>query len=213
MSQYSDDEQRALLREWWQRNGKPLVVGGSLAVAIVFGWQGWQKHQANQGQQLSLVFQQLLEQSFEPSDDALPQVMQQLKQLESIKPQHAYTQYGRLAAARLAVEHQQLQEAAAQLNAVLEKPASATLKELATQRLARVLAAQDDAEQALSLLQGAALSEFQAARDELRGDLLVMLGREAEAREAYQQAQANSADNAAIGGLIMKLDDLSQKDA
>ena len=46
----TDDEQLAAFKDWWQRNGKPLVTGGLLALVIVFGWQAFQKYQGNQSQ-------------------------------------------------------------------------------------------------------------------------------------------------------------------
>ena len=57
----TDDEELAVIKEWWQRNGKPLLTGVALALVAVFGWQGWQKYQANQAQGASVVYQQLLE--------------------------------------------------------------------------------------------------------------------------------------------------------
>lgn len=48
----TEDEQLAELKDWWQRNGKPLVTGGLLALVIVFGWQAWHKYQGNQSQGL-----------------------------------------------------------------------------------------------------------------------------------------------------------------
>ena len=38
-----------------------LVTGGILALAVVFGWQAWQKYQTNQAQGASIVYQQLIE--------------------------------------------------------------------------------------------------------------------------------------------------------
>ena len=43
MSDHTEEEQIALIKEWWQRNGKPIMTGGVLALVIVFGWQAWQK--------------------------------------------------------------------------------------------------------------------------------------------------------------------------
>jgi predicted negative regulator of RcsB-dependent stress response len=124
-----------------------------------------------------------------------------------------YSQYGALLAAKLAVEAGKLDDAAAELQAVVDKPADATLGELARQRLARVLAAQDKAEEGLTLLDGEAPASYQASREELRGDLLKQLQRPAEAREAYQKARAVLADDAAQGTLQLKLDDLAEGDA
>ena len=112
-----------------------------------------------------------------------------------------------------ALETGKLDDAAAELKALLDKPADASIGELARQRLARVLAAQDKAEEGLKLLDGEADKAWQATREELRGDLLVQLGRTDEAHAAYEKAKATLADDAAVGSLQMKLDDLAKGDA
>ena len=68
MSDYTEEEQIAQIKEWWQRNGKPLLAGGALALVIVFGWNAWQKNQANQAQTASMLYQQLLEVTLVPSE-------------------------------------------------------------------------------------------------------------------------------------------------
>ena len=80
-------------------------------------------------------------------------------------------------------------EAASELRAIVDKPADKTLDELARQRLARVLAAQDKADEAIKLLDGKVDAAFVASREELRGDLLVQLGRNDEAHAAYSKAK------------------------
>jgi len=213
VSQYTEEEQIALIKDWWQRNGKPLMVGAVLALALVFGWQTWQKQQATQAQHLSTLYQQLLETAFNQSEADLAEVAKLAKSLEGLKPNHAYTQYAHLIVARLAVDEDRLDEAGAELRKVLDKPANNTLAELAQQRLARVLAAQDQAEQALKLLEGKGVAAYQSARDELRGDILLQLGREQEARAAYEQAKETLSENAPSSVLTLKLDNLAQKDA
>ena len=56
--------------------------------------------------------------------------------------------------------------------------------EIARQRLAQVLGAQNKADEALKLLEGDADKAFLATREELKGDLLVQLGRTDEASTA-----------------------------
>ena len=92
-------------------------------------------------------------------------------------------------------------------------PPWAALGEIARQRLAQVLAAQNKAEDALKLLDGDADKAFLATREELKGDLLVQLGRTDDANKAYQKAKAALSDEAAVGGLQIKLDDLAKGDA
>lgn len=214
MSDNTEEEQIALIKEWWQRNGKPLLVGGALALVIVFGWQAWQKHQVTQAQTASAIYQQLMEAALVPSEQVDAQkVAQLLTQLKAVNNDNAYAQYGRLLAVKVAVDNNQLDDAALALQEILDKPANDTLEELARQRLARVLLAQEQAEKALAILEGKALPAFQATRDELRGDTLVILKRPAEAKAAYLQAKQALAADAAAGSLLMKLDDLSEKDA
>jgi predicted negative regulator of RcsB-dependent stress response len=76
-----------------------------------------------------------------------------------------------------------------------------------------VLAAQNKTDEALKLLDGDADKAFLASREELKGDLLVQLGRADEAHAAYQKAKSALSEEAAVGGLQMKLDDLAKGDA
>ena len=125
----------------------------------------------------------------------------------------AYAQYGSLFVAKVAVDTGKLDDAAAELQLVLDNPADATIAELARQRLARVLAAQDKAEEGLALLLGDTNPAFAASREELKGDLLLLLGRPDEAFAAYQQAKESLAEDASQGTLQLKLDDLAKGDA
>ncbi|NLY12048.1 MAG: tetratricopeptide repeat protein [Gammaproteobacteria bacterium] len=214
MSDYTEEEQVALIKEWWQRNGKPLLAGGALALVIVFAWQTWQKHQTTQMHNSSVLYQQLLEAVLVPSAQVdQQQVAQLLTEIKKVNADNAYAQYARLLVAKVAVDNNQLADAALALNEVLAKPANDTLAELARQRLARVLLAQEQAEQALALLDAKVLPAFAATREELRGDALVILDRPAEAKAAYQQAKQALSPEAAAGNLLMKLDNLSDKDA
>jgi len=214
VSDYSEEEQIARIKEWWQRNGKPLLAGGALALVLVFGWQAWQKHQANQSATVSMLYQQLLEVALLPRDQVDSQrVAQLLTELKKIQANSAYTQYARLLAAKVAVDSNQLDDAVLELQGILDKPADETLEELARQRLARVFLAQKKAEKALKLLDTQVLPAYAATREELRGDALVALQRPADARAAYEKAQKSLASDAATGALLMKLDNLSEKDA
>ncbi|MGJ7517896.1 YfgM family protein [Pseudomonas baetica] len=210
----TEEEQLADLKEWWSRNGKPLVTGGLLALVIVFGWQAFQKYQNNQSQGASVLYQQLLETTLTP--DGKPdaaRVSDLAAKLNSEFGGSAYAQYGSLFVAKVAVDSGKLDDAANELKAIIAKPANPALGEIARQRLAQVLGAQNKADEALKLLEGDADKAFLATREELKGDLLVQLGRTDEAHAAYQKAKAALSDEAAVGGLQIKLDDLAKGDA
>ncbi|MGO4308506.1 tetratricopeptide repeat protein [Pseudomonas sp. KB_15] len=210
----TEDEHVAELKEWWSRNGKPLVTGGLLALVIVFGWQAFHKYQSNQSQGASILYQQLLETTLTP--DGKPdaaRVSDLAGKLNSEFGGSAYAQYGSLFVAKVAVDSGKLDDAASELKAIVGKPANPALGEIARQRLAQVLGAQNKADEALKLLEGDADKAFLATREELKGDLLVQLGRTDEASAAYQKAKAALSDEAAVGGLQIKLDDLAKGDA
>lgn len=210
----TDNDELAAVKDWWQRNGKPLVTGGLLALIVVFGWQAWHKYQNNQSQGASMLYQQLLETTLTPDGHAdAARVADIASKLKSEYGGSAYAQYGSLFVAKVAVDTGKLDDAVAELKAIIDKPASDTLGEVARQRLARVMGAQNKAEDALKLLQGDADKAFLASREELKGDLLVQLGRTDEAHAAYQKAKSALSEEAAVGGLQMKLDDLAKGDA
>ncbi|MBX8474631.1 tetratricopeptide repeat protein [Pseudomonas capsici] len=210
----TEDEELAVMKDWWQRNGKPLVTGGLLALVVVFGWYTWQNYNSKQSQGASMLYQQLLETSLTPSGEAdTARVAEIAGKLKSEFGGTAYAQFGSLFVAKVAVDAGKLDDAAAELKTVADKPANATLGEISRQRLARVLAAQNKADDALKLLAGDADKAFLASREELKGDLLVQLGRTDEAHAAYQKAKSALSEDAAVGGLQMKLDDLAKGDA
>ncbi|NWC09743.1 tetratricopeptide repeat protein [Pseudomonas agarici] len=210
----SEDDQLAELKDWWQRNGKPLLTGGLLALVVVFGWQAWHKYQGNQSQGASVLYQELLQSTLTPDGKPDPaRVADVAGKLNSQFAGSAYAQYGSLFVAKVAVDTGKLDDAASELQAVVDKPANATLGEVARQRLAQVMAAQNKVDDALKLLDGDPDKAFLASREELKGDLLVQLGRTDEAHAAYQKAKAALSDEAAVGGLQLKLDDLAKGDA
>ncbi|PHX43130.1 GTP-binding protein, partial [Pseudomonas sp. NZIPFR-PS5] len=149
----------------------------------------------------SALYQQLLETALTPSGQAdAGRVAEIAGKLKSEFGGTAYAQYGSLFVAKVAVDTGKLDDAANELKSVTDKPANATLGEIARQRLARVLAAQKKAEDALKLLDGQADPSFAASREELRGDLLVQLGRTDDAYAAYKKAKAALSEEAAVGG-------------
>ncbi|KAF1056896.1 MAG: hypothetical protein GAK44_00060 [Pseudomonas delhiensis] len=214
MTTRTEEEQLADMKDWWTRNGTPLLAGAALALIVVFGWQGWKKYQTNQAQSASILYQQLVEASLAPSGKPdTARVAELANKLTTDYSGTPYAQYGRLFVAKVAVDSGKLDDAASELKSVVDKPVDSTLGELARQRLARVLAAQGKAEDGLKLLDGDADKAYVATREEIRGDLLVQLKRTDDARSAYEKAKAALPDDAAAGALQVKLDDLAKGDA
>lgn len=104
MTSGTEEEQLAQIKDWWQRNGKPLVLGAVIALVLVFGWQFWQKHQINQAQSASVVYQQLLGAALESGEADAAEVSRLGNLLKKDFAGTHYAQYGSLFVAKVAVE-------------------------------------------------------------------------------------------------------------
>ena len=212
MSYQTEEEQIERIRDVWQRHGVPVLTGVVLALAGVLGWNAWTNHQENKALNASVVYQNMLESVLQ--DDTETGRARGAELAEQLRNEYAGTEYARFAAlmqARLAVESGDFATAENLLREVVEEADDQALKEIATQRLARVLAQLDRAEEALDLFSGSVSGALLAGREEVRGDLLLSLGRVADARQAYQAALQATDDNRARPQLQLKLDDLAEE--
>ena len=215
MVDYSEEEQLERLRKWWDENGTSIVVAVLLSVAVLVGWRFWQNSSQQKAAAASEIYQQManaMEQSRAMADveGASEAVRSSAEQLVADYASTTYADYARLALAALAVSDESYAEAAEQLRAVMESPATNGLGWTARARLARVLLHTGDLDGAAQALNASWPESWQGQAFELRGDLARAKGNVDGAREAYQSAlEALKADGAGHRELVqMKLDDL-----
>ena len=135
------------------------------------------------------------------------------KQLLSDFADTPYAELAALGMAKVKVEEGDASAAMPHLRWILDNAGQEPVKHQARLRLARLLLADNQAQQALSLLQGVEYgSSYQAAYDALLGDVYLALGRDSEAREAYQRALSSTNGALAARDLLqMKLDNLGKQ--
>lgn len=208
----SEDEQLEQLKDWWRRSGKPLVAGCALALIGVLVWQYWQHRTLVQTQNASVLYQQLMNATLGAETPDKAEVARLGNLLKNDYANSQYAQYARLFLAKVAVDANRLDEASTELRILIETAQDTTVKEIARERLARIWIAQNEPQRALDLLSGTTDPAFVATREELRGDLLVQLGRLNEAKEAYQKAQAALPAEVSPVLLQMKLNDLAKSE-
>lgn len=197
MDQYrTEDEQVEALRRWWNDNGRSTAAAVILALAAGFGWQGWKGHQQGQLEAASDSYQAMLE-AMSAAQQSPEQGQLGISLAEQIKSEYSGSSYARFAAlhlARLAVENNDLGEAQAQLRWVLGKADKGSdTEQIARLRLARVLAASGDGEQALAILSQGEAGPYEASYAVARGDILLSGGSIEQARQAYTEALALAA--------------------
>ncbi|MEH6564131.1 MAG: tetratricopeptide repeat protein [Halopseudomonas sp.] len=213
MAYETEEEQVEKLKDMWRRHGAPLLTGVAIALAGVFGWNAWTNYQDTQARNASTLYQSMLESVLASDSEASRARAAELA--AQLREEYASTRYADFAAlmqARLAVEAKDFPVAEQSLREVIDGSQDSALQEVARQRLARVLAQQERAEEALELfsapIEGA---ELRASREEIRGDLLLSLNRDDEAREAYKTAQEALEDASTRPQLQLKLDDLAEE--
>ena len=188
------------------------MIGIVLAVVAVFGWQSWQTSQQVAGEEASEIYFSLLEAVTLNDVKQTSTVMHLAEQLQNDYGSLAYAQYGALLAAKQAVISADLESAEQQLRwAVDNADKSESLHKIALLRLARVIAAQGGEEnqsRALALIENVDAGTHKASFEEVKGDLYLSLGREADARNAYQVA-ADAAQAQPRPILNLKLNDLA----
>ena len=189
-----EEEQIESLKRFWQDYGTPILVGLVLAVAVFLGWSYWQKSRLSDATKAAQTFQEMLSavqrSQINPDDKAANTDVQRFG--KSLKDDHGKTPYAvsaGLLLARQAADRNDFKEAEKQLRWVLEQKPGEAERLLATTRLARVLAAQQQHDAALALLvKETKAGGFAPTVDELKGDIYQAQGKTAEARAAYEAA-------------------------
>ncbi|QOR40123.1 tetratricopeptide repeat protein [Billgrantia diversa] len=207
----TEEEQLEAIKRWWKENGTSLIAGVAIAIAGVVGWNAWQSYQDNQAQAASMRYQQVVNLvDSEETDEARGLIAE-------ITDDHGGTLYAdlaRLIDARLAVDEGELDKAREILDGVIASSKREYVQGLARLRLARLQVATNDAEAALDTLARDVPAALTAQQADVRGDALHALGRDDEARQAWQEALAVAEQrNQPIYGVQLKLDDLGAEEA
>ncbi len=188
----TEEEQIEAIKRWWDENGKSTIVAIVLAVAVSFGWRYWQDQQQAHKEAGSMVYAQLLELLSEPqlSADQQANVSELSSQLQNEHSGSGYAVLAGLASARVAMDNNDFDAAAAQLSSLQGTHLSKELAALVNVRLAKVLFSQQKYDEAIKTL-GGDMQKFTAQSAELRGDILAAQGNSAAAQAAYQEAQTS----------------------
>ena len=189
----TEEEQVEALQRWWKENSRSIIVAVVLALGLGFGYRGWTNYTEGNAEAASDLYQRML-QAF--SAPALSPEQEQIAlelavQLKADFSNSTYAQFASMQLARVAVEQNNLAEAQAELRWVLgNADKGSDVARIAQLRLARVLAASGELDQALSILEQGGEGPYKASYAIARGDIFLNAGRTDEASEAYTTALA-----------------------
>jgi predicted negative regulator of RcsB-dependent stress response len=205
----SEKEQLEAMRNWWRENGRFVISGIVLGVALLVGWNNWQNSQRTAELEASVLYEDLLG---HVAAGVLESAEQKSNSLYQDYSATVYAAQARLAMARLFMDKGRDQDAAGVLRDLLAVRGNAELKQVARLRLARVLLYQDKPEEVVELLADQSDGAFLARYAEATGDALVALERYEEAAESYAVAISENPDMATVDRTLvqMKINDLPE---
>ncbi len=190
----TDEEQVEAIKRWFDENGTSMIVTLVVVLAVVFGYRSWESQKVETAETASAKYEALVEavRVANPNQGLSEENISTGKFLAGqLKDDHADSTYAHFAAmhlAKLAVDAGDLENAATELQWVLDNDASEKIAVIANLRLAKIKLAMGDNEAALAQLGKVQAGAHQSSYDELKGDALYALERKDEAREAYQNA-------------------------
>ena len=79
MANNTEEEQIEILKDWWDRHGKSILVAILLSVGGVLGYQSWQKNAQETGEAASLIYQDLVEASAGAAEEIAQQKAEDTK--------------------------------------------------------------------------------------------------------------------------------------
>ncbi|MGH8172105.1 MAG: YfgM family protein [Rhodanobacteraceae bacterium] len=202
-----EHEQGELVQKWLRENAMSIAIGIVLGLLLIFGWQQWKVHRVRVAAQAAATYQALIDaQVANRTDDALNIA----DNLRKEYPDSAYAVFAAMRQADMANAGGDLKSAATDLEWAREHAKTPVLKALATINLARAKLGQNEADAALKLVDGLPKTDYTAIAADLRGDILVKLSRNDDARAAYQDALAHlDAQSPNRTFVQMKLDNLA----
>jgi predicted negative regulator of RcsB-dependent stress response len=205
--EYDNYEQSELVQKWLRENGLSIVAGIAIGLVGIFGYQQWRGHIARHEDEASQLYQEAQVARESGRADLAAQLTAQLmKDYEK----SAFAVLAVSAQAAQEVQDKQPEKAENSLKWAQAHASEPELKSLTELHLAQVEFSRGDSKAAIAALDSMPSTDYQGLAQELRGDVLVKLGRPDDARNAYNAAKSALSDEAPQrGALQLKIDDLA----
>ncbi len=187
MSEYSEAEQYERAKAWTRANGPWIVAGIAIGALMLGGWRWYQDRRTSQAETASARYDEMVA-ALNRGDRT-----RGLTIADDINREYSWTPYATLAtlmAARIHVDANELDKAAAGLKSVMDTAPDKEMRMVARLRLARVQSAQTKYDDALATLKVDDPGEFATRLADVRGDVLLAKGDRTGALREYLAARA-----------------------
>ena len=206
MSEYNEAEQYERFKGWIRSNGLWIVVGVAIGAAGWGGWNWYKDRRVAQAETASARYEEMID-AFGRNDRT-----RGLTIADDLNREYQWTPYAALAnlmAARIHVEANELDKAAASLKTVMDTASDKEIRMVARMRLARVQSAQKKFDEALATLKVDEPGDFATRLADVRGDVLFAKGDRAGALREYLAARTGETRDSVDTELLdLKIRDL-----
>lgn len=208
MDVYTTEEQQVeAIKKWWRENRWSLIGGVAIGVAMLIGGRAWLDNKHAYTEAASVVYQMMIQ---ELSQAQLDEAEEHGKKLLGEFSDTPYAALAAFAMAKIKTEAGDLSAATPHLRWVVNNAAEKEVKHEAILRLARLLLAQNNLQEAKDILDGVDLGSYTSSSEILLGDIHLAAGRIDEARQTYVNALAVIAPGMPGRELLrMKLDNIA----
>lgn len=183
---YDLEEQEQLdeLKAWWKTYGKWVTNGLVVLLAVFAAYQAWQYFQNKQAVDASTQFQAL--QVIDEKD--LKAIQAKASEIMNDYSGTPYASRAALYVAKANYAANDAKSAKAQLEWAIKNAKETSVHAIASLQLANILAEEKNYEAALKLLEATHDAGFDGLFSDMKGDVLVALGKKQEAKAAYEAA-------------------------
>lgn len=204
MSTYqTEEEQVEAIKTWWKENGKSVIGGVVLGLAVVGGGKGWLEYQRIQAENASASFENFSQAAL---DDNLETALQRGDALLKEYKGSTYALFTALELARLQYEAGDKDKAKTELQWVLDNSKREAISQLAKIRLARLMLDMKAYDDAASLTANPAEDAYLGEFLSIQAEVKLAQGDRDAARAAFSRALEKGVSNPQL--VRMKLTEL-----
>lgn len=201
-----EQEQLDEAKAWWKKHGNKVIWGVTLFLLAAAGWRGWETWNRNQAAEASMLFDRAAQAA---AMNDLKAAKEMTAQIMENHGRSAYAVPAAWLAGRINYESGDVKSAGAQYQYALDHAKDAGVEQLARLRLAVLRFDEKDLAGALALVNEPYDPAFQGLAAQIKGDVLVAQGKNADAKAAYKLALEKMGEKSPLKPLVeIRLDAL-----
>ena len=213
MSRYeTEEEQVDAIKAWWKKNGTSLLTSVLIFVVAFSGWRYWDNHNKVQAINASSMYEVM---QLNMQQGTFGEVSREALKLMQEQPESPYASAAAMLLAKYSFSKGEFTDAQQHLEWVKEHAKDDVLQRTAMMRLARMLADQQQFDEAKTVMANVTASKLSPSEqghfDYISGVISIAQNDQNAARDAFKSVVDNTGASKTLKGLAqIQLDDLPQ---